>query len=202
MNSLKLLLVIALFFISSHVLGLDVDKGVENGGQLDLVNKSWEPFTIGNPLKGGSEIRTAGKELHLYFSEGSMVRLKPFTTISIGSLLDPLNQPVMNITLKKGEIRIQMALYNFYRKLVVMSGQARVMTSESEPIFSVKHNALTTVSVEKGALIIQFDDPKFQSIDLHSGEQISFNASKIGPIVTVEAPASLEEPGSLGNQKH
>lgn len=207
MVSLKHLLSTALICISSQVVGVDIDNSGNSSDQNKLPlevtqkaieDKTWKPFIIGNPIKEGSKFQTGpGEELRLQFSEGSIVRLNPQTIITIESLQDPLKQPLINIVLEKGEIRIHMVPYNFYRNLIVTSGQSMLIASENEPTFSVKQDDLTTVAVEKGTVTIQMDSPQLQSINLYSGEQISFNASKMGPIVAVGAPSSLEEPKDL-----
>ncbi|MBA3237670.1 MAG: FecR domain-containing protein [Parachlamydiaceae bacterium] len=207
MINLKHLLFTVLIGISSQVVGVEIDpsgnSSVKNKLPLqatpkNIENKPWKPFIIGNPIKEGSKFQTGPKEeLRLQFSEGSIIRLNPQTIIAIDSLEDPLKQPLINIILETGEIRIHMIPYNAYRNLIITAGQSMLIASETEPTFSVKQKDLTTVAVENGTVTIQMDNPELQSIYLHSGEQVSFNASKMGPIVAVGAPPSLEEPKDL-----
>lgn len=174
---------------------------VENEVNWRCGDVEWTPLVSDTLLDEETEIQTGDKgRLNLQFAEGSTVEVKPGSEIKLESLHDPTNQLLIWILLNQGEISVRIAPFPSYRGFSVDTEAAMFIIDEGVPRFSVKQDTksgLTTLAVEEGVVIIQPENPELQSINLGAGEQISLNSKKMGPIVAVGSPPSLEEPKEL-----
>jgi hypothetical protein len=172
----------------------------ENQVQWKQGDQSWQPMSFSHSLQEKMKVQTGETgTLLLRFGEGSRVKLEESTIIEIKSLHDPKNQPLINLSLEQGEMRVEIAAYDSYRSFLVTTPFSMLIASDGAPTFTVlQKDNLTTLAVKKnGNVTVQVDNPALQSIMVHPGEQISLNASKMGPLVVAGAPPSLEEPKEL-----
>lgn len=162
-------------------------------------DKTWQPLASQQQLNEGATIQTGfDGTLQLRLDEGTLLTVEPSSSIVLDTLHDTQNQPLILISLKQGKIDVQMAPYQTYRSVTIGTELAAVIVYEGSPTFAVRYDqGIATVGVKQGSVTIQPDNSDLSSTNVNEGEQVSFNSKKIGPIVAVGAPPSLEEPKEL-----